>query len=319
MTVRRPLSDWRRLRAPCRAGALAAGLALAVLTLAACGKGNHGAPATQVVARVNTGEITVHQLNAALAQVPNVTADAEKAVSGRLLERLIDQELLVQKAEQAKLDRNPNVMQALEAARRSVLASAWLQQSVAAVAKPGEAEIKSYYDQHPEFFSARRVFLYRSIAVQASADGVRKIENQLTASKDLDALLAYLRANGLHFADNEAAKSSEQLPPGVAARFAATKAGDVAVLPLSGGVEVDQIIESRAEPVGEAQARPSIEKFLFEQRRGERAGEEIKQLRTAARIEYTGALKAPAVAAAPAAAAPPAASEVTKGIAAGIK
>src|ERR1019366_4323631 len=82
----------------------------------------------QVVARVNTKEITILQLNAALAQVPNVTAETAKAASGPLLERLIEQELLVQKAQDAKLDRNPQVAQAMEAAKRQVLATAYLQQ-----------------------------------------------------------------------------------------------------------------------------------------------------------------------------------------------
>src|ERR1019366_2332186 len=69
---------------------------VATLALAACGKSNSEVGATQVIAKVNKAEITVHQLNAALSRVTNLTPDSAKAASGQLLQQLIDEELLVQ-------------------------------------------------------------------------------------------------------------------------------------------------------------------------------------------------------------------------------
>jgi EpsD family peptidyl-prolyl cis-trans isomerase len=293
------------------------GMALLSASLVtACGHSTPGA--TQVVAKVNSGEITVHQLNAALRQVPNVTPDTAKTAAGPVLERLIEQELLVQKAEAAKLDHNPEVLQALEAARRQVLASAWLQQSVADIPKPTEAEVKDYYTQHPEYFSGRRIFEYRSIAVQASPAVVKDVQAQLAATHSADAVIDYLRTNNVHYVVNPLIKGTEQLPVGLVPKFMSLKDGDVIALPFQEGVEIVQLIHSHPEPVGEAQGRPFIEKYLLEQRRQARAAEEIKALRSAATIQYVGEVHAPTAAATP----PPkptSPNDVTQGIAAGIK
>jgi EpsD family peptidyl-prolyl cis-trans isomerase len=285
-------------------------------SLAGCGKLHHETGATQVVAKVNNGEITIHQLNAALAQVPNVSAESVKTVSGPVLERLIDQELLVQQARAAGLDRNPQVVQAMEAAKRSVLASAYVQQMTANIAKPSDQDVHEYFVQHPEFFSGRRVYTYRSIAIHATPDEVRGIDQQLTTTRDLNAVVNYLRTNKLSFFDNALSKTTEQLPKEAVARFAALKDGDATLFVSPAGAEVVQLLSSRSEPVDEAQGRPFIEKYLLEERRNERVATEIKSLRTAATIQYVGEVKAPPV---NAAAPKPSANDVRASIAAGLK
>jgi EpsD family peptidyl-prolyl cis-trans isomerase len=292
---------------------------VAASVIAACGKLNHDTGATQVVAKVNKGEITVHQLNTALSQVPNISPESAKTVSGPLLERLIDQELLVQKAQEAKLDRNPRVVQAIEAAKRSVLASAYLQQVTANIPKPSDHEIHDFYVEHPEYFTNRRVYMYRSIVVHAPPAEVHNIEQQLTGSKDIDGVLNYLRTNKLNYVVNTASKTTEQLPMEVVPRFMALKDGDVTSFTSGDGLEVVQIVSSRAEPVDEAQGKPFIEKYLLEQRRNERAASEIKSLRGAATIQYVGNIKAPSATPSNAATPKPGANDVNSRIAAGLK
>ena len=285
--------------------------------LAACSKPHSGdSAATQVAAKVNKGEITVYRLNAALAQIPDLSANSTKDVSANVLERLIDQELLVEKAQEAKLDRNPQVVQAMEEAKRSVLASAYLQQIAADIPKPSEQEINDYYVQHPEYFSKRRTYAYRSFAVSATAAEVHGIQQELASTKDINAVLTYLRANKLSFVTNTLAKATEQLPIVLVPRFAALKDGDVTTITYPGGVELVQLISSNAEPVDEVQGRPFIEKYLLDQRRNDRVATEIKYLRSAATIQYLGDFKPP-----PVATSSPASSvnAVANGIAAGIR
>ena len=74
-------------------------IAVSVLPLlVACGEGENKA-ATQAVAKVGKEELTVHQLNALLVRTPNPTPEQEQAAARQAVERLIDQELLVQQAE----------------------------------------------------------------------------------------------------------------------------------------------------------------------------------------------------------------------------
>lgn len=86
---------------------------------------------------------------------------------------------------------------------------------------------------------------------------------------------------------------------------------------------VIEVAASRSVPVDENAARPVIEQFLLNQRKGELAQSEVKKLRESGKIEYMGEFTAPAsAAAAPAAAsaapaaAPAAATEsaVDKGL-----
>lgn len=291
--------------------------------LIACSHSAPGGGASQVVAKVNKTEITVLQLNAALARVPNVTPETAKAATGPVLQQLIDEELLVEKARDAKLDRNPGVVQAIEEAKRGLLANAWLQQAASGSAPPTDDDIKSYFTQHPEYFSARRVYEYRSIPVHATPQQVQDIEKQLAGNPNVDALLNNLRANKIGFIVNQFTKSAEQLPEAVVARFAKLQDGDSVTFPYSEGIEVVQLLNARPEPVDEVQARPFIKKYLIEQARKQKANKELEGLRAAANIQYVGdysALGANKAAAAPPKPTPhPSASDAVTGIGSGIK
>ena len=86
--------------------------------LAGCGGGgDKGEKASQTAAKVNKEEITVHQINFVLQQQRGLKPEQAEAASKQILERLIDQELALQKALEQKLDREPRVVQQIEAAR----------------------------------------------------------------------------------------------------------------------------------------------------------------------------------------------------------
>ena len=85
-----------------------------------CGKNDDATDpkiATQVAARVNGDEITVHQVNDVLARNPNIAPEFANQAKSEILDRLIDQQLTKQKAIENKLDRSPKVMRAIEAAK----------------------------------------------------------------------------------------------------------------------------------------------------------------------------------------------------------
>ena len=121
-----------------------AALATAVL-LAGCGDKKEGI-AGPIAAKVNKDEVTVQQVNFVLQQQRNLRPEQADAASKQILERLIDQQLAVQKADDLKLDRDPRVVQQLEAVRREVLARAYVEKIGEAAAKPTPEEIKKYYD-----------------------------------------------------------------------------------------------------------------------------------------------------------------------------
>src|SRR5262245_26675623 len=104
-----------------------AGAAMLAAMLAACGGEPPNEP-SQVVARVNDSEITVTQLRLALAAKGNEAATPE--TTRQVLEGLVNEQLLIDAALRNELDRDPLVMQALESARRQLLARAYLERNV---------------------------------------------------------------------------------------------------------------------------------------------------------------------------------------------
>src|SRR4051812_44679279 len=86
---------------------------LAVIAVSACGCSDTKQPASKIAARVNGGPISTHQINYVIAR-SNVAPDQAKQVTPQVLERIIDQELMAQKAHESRLDESPNVLQAIE-------------------------------------------------------------------------------------------------------------------------------------------------------------------------------------------------------------
>jgi EpsD family peptidyl-prolyl cis-trans isomerase len=291
------------------AGLRVAVIAAAALTLVLAGCGDKKAGASQTAAKVNKEEITVHQINFVLQRQQGLKPEQAEAASRQVLERLIEQELAVQKAQDLKLDRDPRVVQQIEAAKREILARAYVERTGEAVAKPTAEEITAYYNGKPALFKERRLYSLQEIAIEAKPDQLETLRGKLQSAKSMGEFVEFLKANEFRFTGNQAVRAAEQLPLASLDRIAAMKDGDSVISQGPNGLQVLFLVGSRSQPVSEDQARPAIEQFLTNQRKSELVQKDMKALREAAKIEYVGkfAEAAPA-AAAPAAEATPAAS-----------
>lgn len=282
-----------------------AALATAVL-LVGCGEKKEKA-ASQTAAKVNKDEITVHQINFVLQQQRNLRPEQTDAASRQILERLVDQQLALQKADEQKVDRDPRVVQQLEAARREIVARAYLEKVGEAAPKPTPEEIKKYYDEKPALFSQRRVYSIQEIGIEAKPEQVNELREKLAASKSINDFVEYLKATGLRFSGNQAVRAAEQLPLNTLDAMSRLKDGQAMLVPTATGVQVVVLAGSRSQPVSEEQARPAIEQYLLNERKRKLVEDDLKAMRAAATIEYVGKF-AEAAASAPAAAATPAAT-----------
>src|SRR5208282_1989748 len=143
---------------------------LVACVLGACGGGG-SAKSTQVAVKVNKDEITVLQVNEQLTRLPAGTPpDQVEPATRKILGSLVNQQLLVQQAIERKLDRDPQVLGALEAARLNILAQAYVQRVIAPQAKPTEQEVRQYYADNPALFSERKVYRLQELSIEASAE-----------------------------------------------------------------------------------------------------------------------------------------------------
>jgi EpsD family peptidyl-prolyl cis-trans isomerase len=266
---------------------LAASVLVMAGLLAGCGD-KKDKPATQTAARVNREEITVHQINFLLQQQraipPAQAASAGKAV----LERLIDQELALQQAADKKIDRDPRVAQQIEAARREIIARAYVEKVGSGAPRPTPQEIKKYYDEHPALFSQRRIYTLQEILVEAPPAQLDQVRSKLEAAKDLGEFVNYLRTNEIKFTGNQGVRPAEQLPMGLLPVISRMKDGQTVFGKTPEGARIVILARSVSQPVDEARARPAIEQYLLNERKRKVVEDDIKALRTSAKIEYLG-------------------------------
>ncbi len=266
-----------------------AAMIAAALVLAGCGaKKEKDKPASQTAAKVNKEEITVHQINYVLQQQRGLAPEQAASASKQVLERLVDQELALQKAQDQKLDRDPRVVQQLEASRREIIARAYVEKIAAGAPKPSPAEIKAYYDAHPALFKERRVYNLQELAIQAKPEQVDALQAQLTSSKDLPAFIEYLKANDFKYGANQAVRAAEQLPLNAVDKFAQMKDGQTTFTRTPTGAQVVILAGSRSQPVDEARSIPAIEQFLWNERKRKVVEDDVKAMRGASKVEYVG-------------------------------
>ena len=277
--------------------ALSVALAVAAL-LSGCGdKAAKDKPATQTAAKVNKEEITVHQINAVLQQQRGLKPEQADEAGRRVLERLIDQELAVQKAAELKVDREPRVVQAVEAARRDIIARAYLEKIGDGASKPTPAEIKKYYDENPLLFKERKVYQIQELAIQTTPDQIDGLRKRLQDAKTVNDFVEYLRSADIKFTANQAVRGAEQLPIAALPLLSKMKDGQAMLSPTPTGATVVVVAGSRLQSVDEARANGPIEQFLLNERKRKVVADDLKALRAGAAIAYAGKYAASAPAA----------------------
>jgi len=268
-------------------------LILLFLAPAGCQRAVADRPGAQLAAKVNGTEISVYQVRTAGSAV-GTTAGGPSGVA-QALEKVIDRELLVQKALAAKLERDPQVQQSIENARRQVLAQAYLERAASAGTGSSRDEVHAFYDENPALFAERRIYRLRELMVSASAEMIDVLRAEAVKARDLDELGSWLRTRGASYSTNVTVSSStqpaEQLPLSFLPRLASMKPGEIAVFATPLGASVIQLVQAEDAPLTEPQAAPLIEQFLAGRRRLETAAAEVKRLREVATIEYLGEFK----------------------------
>ncbi|HVY05429.1 MAG TPA: EpsD family peptidyl-prolyl cis-trans isomerase [Burkholderiales bacterium] len=260
---------------------------LALAASAGCGKKDDAKGATQVAAKVNSDEITVHQVNNVLARSQNAQASAQG--KREVLDKLIDQQLAVQKAIERKLDRSPAFVQAIEAARNELLARAYLEQIASEQIHPTPFAIQKYYAMHLELFAERRIFDLEECVFLAKEDLLPALRDEISRSRSLGEIAGWLRTKGVQSATTHSVRAAEQISLEILPKLQAMKPGELRLFEVGGGrYEIIRLVSYTPEPVDEATASKRIDQYLFNKEKSEAVAKEIQRLRGQAKIEYAG-------------------------------
>lgn len=275
-----------------RALRLVALLPVVVAATLAAGCGDKSKPegkASQAAARVDGSEITVHQINQVLERQQGLRPEQADAAGRQVLEGLIDQQLAVAKAEEQKLDRDPQVLAVLEATRRNILARTYIEKaSVAGTTPPTGDEIRKYFDSKPALFSQRKVYALQEFTVPSNPEQSKALIEKLKTVRTPNEYAQAIQAAGLKFTTNQVTQGAEGLPLPIIEPLSKVGNGESLFLTAKDGFKALLVIASKDQPVTFDQAKPAIEQFLTVERRREFAQKAVKDMRTAAKIEYIG-------------------------------
>ncbi|MFL9610272.1 EpsD family peptidyl-prolyl cis-trans isomerase [Methylobacillus sp. Pita2] len=258
-------------------------VAVLALALSACGD-KHESKASQSLVKVNGKEITVHQVNQELGRA-NVQENQREQATQQILTALIDRQLLEEAALKAKVDRDPNVMTAIERAKSQIIAQAYLQSKLGNVGKPSKAEVESYYNQNPQFFSKRRMVEMDQLLIDSKYAN-DELKNALGKLKTLQEVAAWMDVHGIQYDQGQVSRSVAELPPQISERLKAEGKGKLFVIGMGPRTMLVMMNEIKDSPVSLAEATPQIENNLLNKSRKEVAENEVKRLKADAKIEY---------------------------------
>lgn len=241
--------------------------------------------AGQSIVRVNGDEITIHQLNAEL-QRANVQPAQQELAGKQITKSLVDRQILVQQAITDKLDRNPNVMQAIESAKAQILAQAYIEGKIASIANPTDTEISDYRTKHPEIFANRKVYIMEELSFIVSPENSKDLKSLSDSAKTLEDVTSWLDAHQVKYGRNKSAHAAETVPGELLNKFSKMVVGDLIFINANGRTVVGRLVEVKDVPISEKDSKPLIQRIILSQKRKDVAEAELSRLRTAAKIEY---------------------------------
>lgn len=261
------------------------------MALNGCG-GSSEKNKTQVVARVNGEEITVSQLNQFLGMMGPEAAVNPAETDKSALESIIDETIGAQAALKMKLDREPDILQAVESAKRRALVDAYLERVLQKTPSPTSFEVHEYFARHPELFVNRRIYVFNQVTARAGKESVSSLAGKADVIDNLGDFVAWLKKNGVEYEVAYEVKPSEQLPAAMLAQMQPLKAGDLGYWSATDGVVVMKMVQIFEKPLTEQEAQPLIEHYLAHQKQMTAEQQLFKEMRANSKVEYLGEFKA---------------------------
>lgn len=260
---------------------------MAVAGLGACSRSNDTpvSDASQIAARVNDKEISIHQVQARIEAQPALAQQLGDKAYDRVLDSLVEQELAAQAARTAGLEQTPKVVQAIELAKREVLAKAYQDQLAAKATFPDEQAITAYFEAHPELFSQRKQYELQETLLTLPAEQITSVKSRVEAMSSAAELNALVGQSGWTRQVRSGTQWAETLPMDVLPQLASRKVGQSVVLPRPDGLLILTVLRTELSPYGLAQVRAAIRDALHVQNRKEALRKGMDSLRQQAKIQ----------------------------------
>ncbi len=246
-----------------------------------------GEETDQVAAVVNDSEISVHQVKAYLVRNPGLSALGD-AAGRRALDALIEQEMAAQAARRLNLDKAPAVIQAMELAKREVLARAYQDELAAKADQPDSEAIRKYYDDHPELFSNRKQYTLTQTLVKGDASALAGLKDKVEHTVSFDALKQLLESQPVQFSSQTGTQWAEDLPMDLLPKLVFLKDGQSLVVPQTTGMALLTVIKAEPKPLSRNTATEAIKSVLITSARRAQVKAGMDEVHGQSKVERKG-------------------------------
>jgi peptidyl-prolyl cis-trans isomerase C len=252
--------------------------------LAACSK--HASSKGQVVATVNNHEITFSQLKQAMYSqgAGDVGTDNPQATK-QALQSLVNEELLVQKAIAGKLDRDPDVIRAIDAARRQILVRAYAERMVFPTGDIPVSDEQQYYRDHLLLFQKRKFYQFVAYGLDSTVSPALRSDLEQTHSPEQvhDLLIRHQ----MKFSAQKVSRAAEALPAELLPQFAKAAVGDVLIGTQTDGTALVMCMTGTIDsPLDFEQASLRIQEYLVASRNRAALENYVRQAEATAKVSY---------------------------------
>ena len=293
-----------------------AGIVLAAAVCGVLGACNKEAktPTGQVVATVGRQEITIRDVRAELGNYNAPDAKTLKLAETAGLRNIVGRTIVADEARKEGLDKTPDFALAKDRAIDTLLVQALQQKITSQVPQATKDEGQRFVDAHPDMFAQRKIYILDQLQMRRPSDPA--IVNALEPLKTFDQIQALLTQDKVPFQRTTAGLDALTADPRLIEAIQKLPPGELFVLPAGQLITVNQIKDTRIEPVPTDKAVPLAQQLVTRQRTQEAVQrrfqqlfvQNLKQVKFSKEFASAGSMNptAPAQAAAPAAAKPPA-------------
>lgn len=247
-----------------------------VVTLSACSRQSDSSNAL----------VTVDGVAILPGALPAAAASAPDAQRKQLVEALVAEQLFANAAAANQLDADPVTATTLASARRQVLAQAYRASLASKEAVASPADLKDFFEAHPELFSQRKIYRVQELAIEAPATGLDSVITALQGMKTLGQRSEWLRKNGVRFETRVVLRAAEDWPSDLLPHLFKMQDGAAFDVPSPRGVSILQLTGTELQPLNFEQAKPRIAAFVNNQRLAALFEREQQRLRKSAKLEY---------------------------------
>lgn len=257
-------------------------LGVAALALASCGKGGKE-PSGQVVATIGKEEVTAIDLRNEMGNFKAPNAEVRKAAERAALDTIINRKLLAAAAKEQEIDKTPEYAQQKAKMEELVLVRTWQDKLVKSVPPPSRDEVNNFVSAHPDLYAQRKVFGVDQI-VFARPQNTAML-GELRPFKTFAEITQWLQSKGIAYRSNTEQLDAFVVPPELVEQVTKMPPGELFVLPAGNLISVNQIRETRVQPVSADAATRHATQYLTTKRTREAVQRQMASTIAAGRKE----------------------------------